>query len=111
MRQKTTAAALSILIILAISSVAKADLGVVRIINQHPFVVEVHSQNYNYYGQPYWVFVTHINPNSYVDLPNVPAGALLGLQTPNSQYVWRPFQVYYSNPYNRFSVYYVQPMR
>ncbi len=71
----------------------------VRIINPHPFPVQVHSQTFNPYGRSQWVMVTTVSPQSYADIPNVPVGAVLGVNSPQQNRSWPPFQVVRTSPY------------
>jgi len=91
----------------SVAALAQTVVGTVRIQNPHSIFVEVYSQTYDTYGRQNWVFITAIPPNNYVDIPGVPNGALLGLQTQNASRVWSPINVYYPNPYSPFVIYLV----
>jgi hypothetical protein len=82
---------------------------VIRVVNIHPFPVLVHSQTFNQFGYPQWVFVTQVAPRSYVDIPNVPIGAVFGVDSPNARRQWPPFRVFIASPYMPNFVYQVPP--
>ncbi|OGQ86517.1 MAG: hypothetical protein A2464_07100 [Deltaproteobacteria bacterium RIFOXYC2_FULL_48_10] len=82
---------------------------VVRIINPHPFPVMLYSQVLNSFGYQNWVPVTQINPQSYVDIPNVPIGSVLGVDCKPINRSWPPFSVYQVSAYMPNFIYQVPP--
>ena len=85
------------------------QLLVVRIINPHPLPVMLYSQVTNPFGYQNWVPVTLINPQSYVDIPNVPIGSVLGVDCKPMNRSWPPFSVSKQSPYIPNCTYQVPP--
>ena len=96
-----------VVMMLMISKGADAQevVGTVQIRNNHPFPVEVYSQTYNKFGTLVWVQLYVVGPNSFANIPEIPANSLLGVQSSQKGKNWPPFQVYYSNPYSPFYIY------
>ena len=70
---------------------------IVRVVNEHPFPVQVNSQTFNRFGHPQWVFVATVPPRSYIDIPNVPIGAMLGVESSQLRRAWQSFKVSKTN--------------
>ena len=93
---------ITLIIVFALSlyglpTVHAASVIIVRIINQHSFPVQVNSQTFNRFGYPQWVFVATVPPRSYVDIPNVPIGAMLGVNSSQLRSTWQSFKVSRTN--------------
>ena len=67
--------------------------GLFRFKTPHNVPVEVYSQSFDPYGRPSWMHVATIYPFMFVNIPGVPAGAVLGFQTAGGGRVWPPLQV------------------
>lgn len=66
---------------------------IVRVVNQHSFPVQVNSQTFNKFGYTQWVFVATVPPRSYIDIPNVPIGAMFGIKSSQLRSSWQSFKV------------------
>ena len=79
------------------SAFGGARIGSVRVVNEMEKGVVVYSRVTGYFGAERWERVVTLAGRSYVDLPNVPAGALLGAATEDGQAYWEPITVDYQS--------------
>jgi len=57
-------------------------------------------------GAPIWKTTVVVNAKHFVELPNVPAGVVLGFKKPDTPSVtWPPITIYYPRPNEPFYVY------
>ena len=100
------------LLLLLMSSLGVAGpsqvVGTVRIVNPNAYDVIVLSQSHNAFGASIWNATVVIKAKHFVELPNVPAGVLLGFKRADKQSVtWPPITIYYPRPNEAFYVYHI----
>lgn len=101
MNKSVTYTAICCLFFLTIgsSSVYSQKMLLIRIINPNRFPVSLHLRDINAFGYENWIQIAIIRPQSYVDIPNIPAGTFLGVDAKPEGISWPPFQVYLRSQY------------
>ena len=96
MRAVVVAMILLIGLVLGSGAADAGSSGLVRIHNRTDLEVTVYVLNVDFYGNRSWRPLNNVSPRSYLDLPNVPAGTMLGAQHPPTKRQWSPTRVDYS---------------
>jgi hypothetical protein len=90
MKRVALAAGLAALL-LASTPAWAATSGLVRVHNRTDSTVTVYVLNVDFFGNRSWRALGDVSPRALLDLPNVPTGTMVGVQTPKRQ--WPPRRV------------------
>ena len=93
--KRTALVAFVALLVLGAAPAQAATSGLVRVHNRTDSTVTVYVLNVDFFGNRSWRALREVAPRSLLDLPNVPAGTMVGVQTPKRQ--WPPTRVEFTS--------------
>jgi hypothetical protein len=87
-----------VLTLLALGSAVAwaAPAGLVRVYNRTDTPVTVYVLDVDFYGKRSWRALRDVSPRSFLDLPNVPAGTMVGAKQSHAKREWPPVRVEYA---------------
>jgi hypothetical protein len=102
---KTLGAALVLVILLSSTAGWAGENGFVRVYNYTDTELTVYVQDVDFYGNRSWRALRDVAPHTFLDLPNVPAGTMVGAKEARGKREWTPTRVEYrGRPIFEYSV-------